>query len=93
VKSAQFAPVANAQVTAPCAMPMAPEPCTIKYLSEDKLSFNTIATGSSGIWISEDAPYTTLFSRKDVVTSTTAFGGLVDNKVTIVVLQETGVGM
>lgn len=91
VLNASFAPVPNAVVTAPCATLSGPERCTIKYLSQDKLSFNTSATSSNGIWISEDAPYGTVFSRS-ILTPTSAFGGIVDNKVTIVVLQESGLG-
>jgi hypothetical protein len=89
VLNQSFGPVSGAIVTSPCETT---DPnCKIKYLSQDKLSFNETATGSSGIWISEDAPYGSIFNRKgqDVPT---VFGGLVDNKVTIVVIQEPGSG-
>jgi hypothetical protein len=89
VLDSSFGPVAGASVTAPCQQLMSPDNCTIKYLSEDKQSFTTTATASNGIWISEDAPYGTIFSH---LGSTSAFGGVVENKVTIVVLQESGVG-
>jgi hypothetical protein len=81
-----YQPVANAKVICD------PAPCTIKYLSQDKLSFTTgTMTSSNGIWISQDAPYGSIFSRPfpSVVSS---LGGLVDNKVTIVVLQEPATG-
>ncbi len=89
VLDSSFGPVAGASVTAPCQALMDTDKCTIKYLSEDKMSFTTTATSSNGIWISEDAPYGTIFSH---LGSTSAFGGVVENKVTIVVLQESGVG-
>jgi hypothetical protein len=64
--------------------------CTIRYLSADKQSFTTGETTSNGIWVSEDAPYGTTFSRMGQVVPT--FGGLVDNKVTTVVLQDPAIG-
>jgi hypothetical protein len=85
VLNQQFVPVANTTVTASCA-----PTCTVKYLSADKLSFTTGAgasTSTNGIWISEDAPYTSTFARAGQP-ATTTFGGLVDNKVTVVVIQE-----
>ena len=89
----QFLPVANAVVRAPsCEPPMGS--CTIKYLSADKQSFTTgasAATSANGIWVSEDAPYGTLFSRSSG-SVTDVFGGLVDGKVTIVVLQDPSIG-
>jgi hypothetical protein len=87
VLSSTFSPIPNVAVVPSCAT--ATPACKIRYLSEDKQSFTTTATGSSGIWISEDAPYGTTFTRTGQVL-TPVFGGLVDNKVTIVVIQETG---
>lgn len=79
-------PVINAMVTPTCAG------CTIKYLSEDRLSFTGTQTASNGIWVSTDAPYGTTFNLSTQLAS--GFGGLVEGKVTVVVLQKsTSVGM
>jgi len=89
VLNSSFAPVLGAQVTATCGMM-----CPIKYLSADKQSFTSgpmERTSSNGIWISEDAPYLTVFSKFPEVND--VLGGTVENKVTIVVLQEPTVGM
>lgn len=85
VLNSSFSPLAGARVTTSCT------DCTIEYLSADKQSFTNgplASTSSNGIWISQDAPYGTTFSYQ----GTPVFGGVVDNKVTIVVLQEPGVG-
>jgi hypothetical protein len=79
-------PVMNAIVKPTCAG------CTIKYLSEDRMSFTAGPTASNGIWVSTDAPYGTTFDLSTDLTS--GFGGLVEGKVTVVVLQKsTSVGM
>jgi hypothetical protein len=80
-----FTPLASTTVLPSCAS------CSVKYLSQDKLSFNMVATSSNGIWISEDAPYGTTFARSSQPVPM-VFGGLVDNKVTIVVIQDPGTG-
>lgn len=80
-----FAPVAGQTVVPSCAT--ASPPCTVEYLSEDRLSFSSMGTSSNGIWVSTDAPYASTFSWQGNISQ--AFGGLVDNKVTIVVLQES----
>ncbi len=79
-------PVSGATVTT------APAGGTILYLSADRTSFSTTgSTSSNGIFVSTDAPYGTRFSHG---TFASAFGGLVEGKVTLVVLQEsTQVGM
>ncbi|HEY5920342.1 MAG TPA: hypothetical protein VIV11_01670 [Kofleriaceae bacterium] len=81
-----FAPVPNAVVDPTCPA----SPCTVKYLSADRLSFGGTSTSSNGIWVSEDAPYKSTFTRFGQVLA--AFGGLVENKVTTVVLQEPSIG-
>ena len=45
------------------------------------------ATTSSGIFVSSDAPFGTTFSVASGVQAASGFGGLVEGKVTIVVLQ------
>ncbi len=71
-------PVANATVTAPGG--------TVRYLSADRTSLSTTGgTSSNGIFVSTDAPYGTMFSWGEQ----SSFGGLVEGKVTIVVLQES----
>lgn len=83
-----FAPVAGATVVPSCAT--ASPACTVEYLSEDRMSFSSIGgTSSNGIWVSTDAPYASTFSWQGQVSQ--SFGGLIDNKVTIVVLQESAV--
>ncbi len=62
---------------------------TIRYLSADGLNFNAAATTASGIFVSQDAPFGTQFTTTDTtqVSSTVfALGGLVNNKITVVVL-------
>jgi hypothetical protein len=78
-------PASGAVVQASC-MPA----CSVQYLSADRKTLNTMSTSSNGIWISQDAPYPATFSRAQPLAS--ALGGLVDGKVTIVILQESTVG-
>ncbi|HEY5951311.1 MAG TPA: hypothetical protein VIV40_37720 [Kofleriaceae bacterium] len=75
------APVAGATVTPSCA-----PGCTIKYLGTDRKSLvvGTQVTSSNGIFISTDAPYPATFGGPG---GTMELGGLVEGKVTIVVLQ------
>ena len=58
---------------------------TVKYLSADRSALTTGKTSSNGIFVSEDAPYFSQFSWNGQVT---ALGGLLDGKVTIVVLKQ-----
>jgi hypothetical protein len=89
VLNQSFKPVSGATVMPNCPAGMTGCMINVKYLSEDQLSIVGDGTHSSGIFISTDAPYRSTFSR----TGTPAvFGGRVDNKVTIVVLQEPGIG-
>lgn len=60
---------------------------TIRYLSADGLNFDATETTASGIFVSQDAPFGTRFTTSNATTTVFALGGLVDNKVTIVVLQ------
>lgn len=66
---------------------------SIKYLAANRMSIATTSqTSSSGIFISEDAAYGTLFSAPNAISD--VFGGRVEGKVTIVVihLQSPGSG-
>jgi hypothetical protein len=75
-------PVANLQV-----MPTAG---SIQYLTADRASTTmgtTSSTSSNGIFISQDAPYGTTFRALSPLASKAELGGLVDGKVTIVILQ------
>jgi hypothetical protein len=60
---------------------------TVMYLSADRTMLVSNATTSSGIFVSSDAPFGTTFSVASGVQSASGFGGLVEGKVTIVVLQ------
>ncbi len=77
-------PVAGVKVNAVCAPT---ETCTVQYLSADRTTLTSDTTSANGIWISQDAPFGSLFERSGNVQP--AFGGLVQGKVTIVVLQES----
>jgi len=57
---------------------------TIKYLSSDRTTVTTTSTSSNGIFISQDAPFGSTFTWGEQH----AIGGLIDDKVTIVVLQQ-----
>ena len=65
-------------------------PCTIEYLSADRTSLKMDGTSVNGIFLSRDAPYRSHFYR--TVQPAEVFGGLVQGKVTIVVLQEAAIG-
>jgi len=69
--------------------------CQVQYLSADRMSLTTSgSTSSNGIWVSTNAPYNSTFGWLNQPNAAPAFGGLVQGKVTIVVLQEsTNVGM
>lgn len=84
-----LSPVAGAAVATSCASPM---DCPIQYWSADRQSFTSgagAATSANGIFVATAAPYGTRFSRAGQVGD--VFGGLVEGKVTIVVLQESTV--
>jgi hypothetical protein len=89
VLSQSLSPVAGASVTTSCPNAM---DCAIQYWSADRQSFTSGAgatTSANGIFVSTNAPYGTRFSRAGLVGE--VFGGLVEGKVTIVVLQESTV--
>jgi hypothetical protein len=77
-------PISGARVVPSC---LPGKTCTVQYLSADRTSFAPTETSANGIWISEDAPYGTTFSWSGLPL-TPAFGGLVQGKVTVVVIQE-----
>jgi hypothetical protein len=92
VLSQAFLPVSGVKVQANC--PMDLPTCgaiSVQYLSEDRLSLTTDNTHSTGIFISTDAPFRSTFNRLGQAVPL-VYGGLVDNKVTTVVIQETGIG-
>lgn len=61
---------------------------TIKYLSDDLTTVIPGATGKSGVWVSQDATYGTAFTTTGIaVLAHPGFGGLVHQKVDIVVIQ------
>lgn len=73
-------PIANQMVS--------PTSGTIRYLSADHTTFMTGgSTTSSGIFVSTDAQFGTAFSVASGVQTALGYGGLVEGKVTIVVLQ------
>ena len=59
----------------------------VRYLSADRHNIILGGTSASGIFISEDAPFGTTFSATSSLHTVAGFGGLVDGKVTVVVLQ------
>lgn len=90
------APVAGATVTpstngVPCTL------CDVKYLSADRSTFTSSSTSSNGIWVSTKSPFLTTFTAQlpqQPNPTATVLGGIVDGKVTVVVLQQsTSVGM
>jgi hypothetical protein len=61
---------------------------TVKYLSVDLSTVVPGATSKSGVWVSQDAKYGTSFGTSDISALTQpGFGGLVHQKVDIVVIQ------
>jgi hypothetical protein len=74
-------PLANKTVTPSCS------DCSIQYLSASRTSLVPSVTSSAGIFISQDAPFGTTFSIPSAV-PVAVLGGLVDGKVTIVVIQD-----
>jgi hypothetical protein len=60
----------------------------ILYMSEDGKSFSPIGpTTDTGIWISLDAPYGTVFHAQGPTPAPDAFGGLIAGKADIVISQ------
>lgn len=60
--------------------------CTIEYLSANRDAVVMGSTSASGVFVSRDAPYGTVFTIPSNPTGT--FGGRVRDKVTIVVIQD-----
>lgn len=63
------------------------EACTIQYLSADRTGLVAGGTSASGIFMSTDAPFGTEFTTGTTLLRP-VFGGLVESKVTIVVIQD-----
>lgn len=76
-----FNPVSGVQVNATCPS------CTVKYLAADRMGLVAGGTSTAGIFLSEDAPFGTTFSIPSVVAQP-ALGGLVEGKVTVVIIQD-----
>ena len=79
-------PVANQEVTA---TPPPNATATIQYFAGDRGSIGGTRTTTSGVWASTDAPFGTTFSATggSPPSPITRIGGMIDGKVTIVVLQ------
>ena len=63
-------------------------PATIEYLSQDRSAVvaNGVATTSSGVFVSPDAPFGTAWSTKGGgLQIATGYGGLVEGKVSVLV--------
>ena len=66
---------------------------TVSYLSADRHSVTMTSTSSNGIFMSQDTPYAdaggaiSTFRTSTMLQSTTGYGGLIDRKATIVILQ------
>jgi hypothetical protein len=60
---------------------------TVSYIAADGMSLDTTGTSRGGIFVSTDAPFATTWTSQVAGTQTSGFGGLVQNKVTVVVLQ------
>ena len=66
---------------------------TVKYLTADRHGMTTTSTSSNGIFMSQDTPYAdaagaiSTFRTSTMLQSATAYGGLIDRKATIVILQ------
>jgi hypothetical protein len=60
---------------------------TVEYLNATRSGLVTGQTSSSGMFVSRDAPYGTIFSTTQVNQTIEERGGLVEGKVTVVILQ------
>ena len=60
---------------------------TVRYLSADGTTLVGAQTTSSGLWVSTDAPFLTAWSAPIRTATASGFGGLIEDKVTVVVLQ------
>jgi hypothetical protein len=71
-------------------VPIVPAPAGshISYLSSDRKSFGGTMTTDSGIWVSQDAKFPTTFTPGGIMAiEQPGFGGLVYQKVDVVVIQ------
>jgi len=66
--------------------------CTVSYLSDDRASVVTGGTSMSGVFVTRDAPFGTTFTVTSSVGPNVepVIGGIVEGKVTIVILQDKG---
>jgi hypothetical protein len=76
-------PVPNAQVSPD-------NGATVSYIAADGMSLQTTGTSRSGVFLSTDAPVDTTWSLKAALGGQ-GFGGLVNNKVTVVVIQQSNI--
>lgn len=74
-----FSPLAGQQVA--CAG------CTVQYLNGTRTGVVASSTSTSGVFVSRDAPFGTAFSLPGSTQTPSVIGGIVEGKVTIVVLQ------
>ncbi len=66
---------------------------TIEYINATRDGLVPNQTSTSGIFVSRDAPYGTTFSTFAIDQTVTAIGGIVDGRVTVVILQsDTPIG-
>lgn len=72
-------PLAGQQVTC--------DGCTIQYLDDTRSGVVTGATSTSGVFVTQDAPFGTVFSLPMSPRPFDAVGGVVEGKVTIVILR------
>jgi hypothetical protein len=80
VVNENFAPLAGQKVS--CL------DCTVQYVNDTRDGVGGTVTSASGIFVSDDAPYGTQFSIPSPDSSaSTGIGGLIEGKVTVVVLQ------
>jgi hypothetical protein len=64
--------------------------CTIQYLSDDRTTVVTGGTSTSGVFVSRDAAFGTDFTLEATTGAEPVLGGVVEDRVTIVVLQDRG---
>lgn len=66
---------------------------TVEYINATRTGLVTGQTSNSGIFVSRDAPYGTTFSTFAIDATVSALGGIVDGRVTVVILQsDTPIG-
>lgn len=60
---------------------------TVEYINATRTGLQTGSTSTSGLFVSRDAPFGTTFSTFMINETANGIGGLVDGKVTVVILQ------